>query len=375
MSQQQDDQNRAPGSRPSSPTGNLAGSLGTTSAPNQDTSELELDLIPSPPASATNPDYTNVDGSARVYRFPNSLPPRFGDSSSESNANANERVVTVRDLRTKSCWICSDEDEDPPASFGQPGSSASPSAASSRPKRFVHPCKCTLVAHETCLLRWIDQSRRNHPLNDQVTCPQCKAPYILVNDKTALLKTFEFFDKFLNLVEPVGAIALFGGGFLLACTTYGSVAIRMFLGKDAARRALASPWPWHYWVDIPLIPFALIASRFNIFESAMTWVPTLVAFPLTSLPLVTATAAHERLFERYLESSIFNARAYPPGPALTALIIPWVRVFYLAIKRKVYRTVLSPFYGGRRNADTSGNNNGGRRRRRRSSSSENQRAI
>lgn len=274
----------------------------------------------------------------------------------------NERVVTVRDLRSKSCWICSEEDEHPIPTPSHPSSAASSSAMLSRPRRFVHPCNCTLVAHENCLLRWIDQSKRDHPLQDHVTCPQCKAPYILINNKTTVLKIFEFFDKLVRRVEPFGAIAVLGGSVLVACTTYGCVAIRMVLGKDAAKKALASPWPWHYWVDIPLIPFALIASRLNVFESAMTWLPTLVAFPLTSIPMVSATAAHGRLFDRYLESSIFNARAYPPGPALTALLIPWIRVFYLALKRKVYRAVLSPFYGGRRGANQART---GRRNRRR----------
>lgn len=216
----------------------------------------------------------------------------------------------------------------------------------------MHPCNCTLVAHESCLLRWIDQSKRNHPLQDTVTCPQCKAPYVLINNKTPLLKVLEFFDKLLTRIEPIGAISVIGGSLLVAFTAYGCVAIRMVLGKDAARRALASPWPWHYWIDIPLIPFALIASRLNIFESAMTWVPTLVAFPITSIPMATATAAHGRLFDRYLESSLFSARSYPPGPALTALLVPWIRVFYLALKRKVYRAVLSPFYGGRRSSSS-----------------------
>ncbi|GAC98681.1 hypothetical protein PHSY_006275 [Pseudozyma hubeiensis SY62] len=359
---QHDHSSEASGSRPRSPS----------STAHDDVARLESDLIPSPPASshglsASDPSSAavssaNVDGSARVYRFPSDLPPRFAGSSADPDPN--ERVVTVRDLRSKSCWICSEDDEDPMPSQGQGLSGEAPATPSTRPKRFVHPCNCTLVAHESCLLRWIDQSKRNHPLQNQVTCPQCKAPYILINNKTTLLKIFEFFDKLVTRIEPIGAFSILGGSVLVACTAYGSVAIRMVLGKDAARRALASPWPWHYWVDIPLIPFALIASRLNIFESAMTWVPTIVAFPITSIPMATATAAHGRLFDRYLESSIFSARSYPPGPALTALLVPWIRVFYLALKRKVYRAVLGPFYGSRRSGSSRRTTGTGRNRRR-----------
>lgn len=371
MSDQSGQQNGEPSSRPQTPTSISEQTLATSQ---QEVARLEDDLIPSPPvsgiatpqhssSSVAGPSHSNVDGSARVYRFPNELPPGF--STSASQPDPNQRVVTVRDLRSKSCWICSEEDEDPLVPLGQESSSPGTFTATSRKRRFVHPCNCTLVAHESCLLRWIDQSKRDHPLQDHVTCPQCKAPYILINNKTTTLKIFDFFDRLISRVEPLGAAALLGGSILVACTTYGCVAIRMFLGKDAARRALASPWPWHYWVDIPLIPFALIAARLNVFESAMTWLPTLVAFPLTSLPLATASAAHGRLFNRYLESSITSVRSYPPGPALTALLVPWIRVFYLAIKRKVYRSVLSPFYGGRTGSSSPRNNSNGRRNRRR----------
>nr|CDI56467.1 uncharacterized conserved protein [Melanopsichium pennsylvanicum 4] len=369
MSHQAQDQNQISDASSSSPIDSQSTFSNHVSI---DTATLENDLIPSPPASeiassrsnetqdASSPNYANLDGSSRMYRFPSDLPPRFGDSSSDRDPN--DRVVTIRDLRSKTCWICSDEDEEPlPAQHPSPSTPSSSPAV--RSKRFVHPCNCTLVAHESCLLRWIEQSKRDHPLQDHVTCPQCKAPYIIINNKTTLLKAFEFFDKLITHVEPFGAIALFGGSVLVACTTYGCMAIRMFLGKDAARRALASPWPWHYWVDIPLIPFALIASRLNVFESAMTWVPTLVAFPLVSIPMAGASAAHERLFNSYLESSLVTARAYPPGPALTALLIPWIRVFYLALKRKVYRAVLHPFYGTRRNDESQITGRGRNRRR------------
>ncbi|SJX66110.1 uncharacterized protein SRS1_13570 [Sporisorium reilianum f. sp. reilianum] len=360
MSDRDQNQNHASGSRPRTPP--------STSTANDNVARLENDLIPSPPASSTgnsrtngsstpSASYSNIDGSARVYRFPNDLPPRFAQTRSEPDLN--ERVVTVRDLRSKTCWICSDDDED---ALSASNPTTTPST---RSKRFVHPCNCTLVAHESCLLRWIEQSKRNHPLQDQVTCPQCKAPYILINSKTALLRVFDFFDKFLMRVEPIGAVAVLGGSVLVACTAYGSVAMRMFLGKDAARRALASPWPWHYWVDIPLIPFALIAARLNVFENAMTWVPTLVALPLTNVSMVTASAAHGRLLERYFESSITSARAYPPGPALTALLALWVRIFYLALKRKVYRAVLHPFYGSRRTYNSTTHTTGTGRNRRR----------
>ncbi|PWZ01509.1 hypothetical protein BCV70DRAFT_158291 [Testicularia cyperi] len=341
---------------------------------------LENDLLPSPTAPGSESSvssgyhsrspsnaYANIDGSSRVYRFPAGVPPPFGSGA------VDERVVTVRDLRNKSCWICSEEDEDSHPSSSASSFSGSATTEQRRRRRFVHPCNCTLVAHESCLLQWIEQSRVNHPLQDTVSCPQCKAPYILVENKPVLLRWLESADRVVTRLLPIGSAVAVGGTFLIASTAYGCVAIRLAMGKDAAKRALASPWPWHYWVDIPLIPFALIAAKLRFFDSPVSWIPTIFALPMANLPLTSRSG----LLDRYVEASLLTGRAYPPGPTMTLLLMPWMRVFYLALKRKVYRMVLSPFFrrnsrSNDANADGGSNtnraaeqNSGARRRRRR----------
>lgn len=119
-------------------------------------------LLPSPPRT---PDGTlgaaqsNVDGTVRSYHFPSQPNASASSRSSPPRASPLHTTVTVADLRTKSCWICSEEDEDRPT-FAQSSSSAEGLPGTQRRetpvrgrRRFVHPCRCTLVAHESVSAR------------------------------------------------------------------------------------------------------------------------------------------------------------------------------------------------------------------------------
>lgn len=80
----------------------------------------------------------------------------------------------------------------------------------------------------------------------------------------------------------------------------------------------------------------LVASRLPILANFSTWLPTLVALPVTSAPLPMRRA----MLYRYSAQAAFP-RTYPPSPVLTTLLLPWLRVLYIAVKRQVYRYVLS----------------------------------
>lgn len=60
------------------------------------------------------------------------------------------------------------------------------------PRRWVHPCKCTLVAHESCLLDWIRASEKNPSKTTAsvLRCAQCGGKYEIVSEKTRDLKFF-----------------------------------------------------------------------------------------------------------------------------------------------------------------------------------------
>lgn len=162
----------------------------------------------------------------------------------------------------------------------------------------------------------------------------------MIDKKSSLLKLFELLDRLLDRAAvPFGAAVILGGSVLIASTAYGCVALRLVLGKDAARRLLASPWPWHYWLDIPIIPFALVAEKLRLFGTRLPWVPTLIVG--AHFPIVLS---HYYFVDRVMESFLQVSWHFPPSPTLTAVLVPWVRAFYLAFKRKVYKAVLGHFY-------------------------------
>jgi hypothetical protein len=80
----------------------------------------------------------------------------------------------------------------------------------------------------------------------------------------------------------------------------------------------------------------------------MMWLPTFVAFPITHVPFASATLSWTQPYAptwkwRQPRGQIASARIFPPGPALTILLVPWIRIFYLSLKRKITRKVLSRF--------------------------------
>ena len=81
----------------------------------------------------------------------------------------------------------------------------------------------------------------------------------------------------------------------------------------------------------------LVASRLPILANFSAWLPTLVALPISSAPMPTRRAL---MMYKYSAQAMFP-RSYPPSPVLTTLLLPWLRVLYIAVKRRVYRHVLS----------------------------------
>jgi RING-variant domain len=98
-----------------------------------------------------------------------------------------------------------------------------PAESEDPPRQWTHPCKCTLVAHESCLLRWIQtsQSDRSRAPN-ALKCPQCGSTYELVSDDPMLLRILRRGNKFLErigrtftLFGAVGVLAVFSSGMCL----------------------------------------------------------------------------------------------------------------------------------------------------------------
>ncbi|KAI0764101.1 hypothetical protein BC629DRAFT_1541883 [Irpex lacteus] len=209
-------------------------------------------------------------------------------------------VPTVNDLRVKLCYICREEEQydDPPHP----------------PVEWVHPCNCTLVAHEKCLLNWI-QSSQEEPSRKKkaLKCPQCGTTYELESYNPPLL-------KFLNNLNASAAVA---GKVVFACGVAGGVAacasglyfhtpVQQFLGKEMYDTLLSddiSRWPWHAFANLPLIPISLLFARTRN----------------TTLPLISIGLS----LPAHLDMA--------PSPAMVTVMLPLVIRTYKAMIKRLER--------------------------------------
>lgn len=119
----------------------------------------------------------------------------------------------------KLCYICREEEQYDGTSSHLVGQTSDDQAALTDPPHppveWVHPCNCTLVAHEKCLLNWI-QSSQEEPARKKkaLKCPQCGTTYELESYNPPLL-------KFLNNLNASAAVA---GKVVFACGVAGGVA-------------------------------------------------------------------------------------------------------------------------------------------------------
>ncbi|KAF8535550.1 hypothetical protein BDD12DRAFT_854921 [Trichophaea hybrida] len=200
----------------------------------------------------------------------------------------------------KRCWICfaSDSEEEKPRGDWRA------------------PCKCSLVAHEACLLDWIADMQKTGietGSNQTPACPQCKTQIRLKEEQSVVL---DMIDQAGRIAGRAGAFVAFGGvGSVLfvGCTVYGVNTIYTICGPEYANEILLGrdsefQWTWRLGVGLPLIPFVLIASRTRIFDSILPVLP--VIFFCHTDPL------HFTL---------------PPSPQITLALLPYIRSFYNTI--------------------------------------------
>lgn len=178
------------------------------------------------------------------------------------------------------------------------------------------PCKCTLVAHEACLLDWIADMQKTgmeNGSNQKPACPQCKTPIGLKEEQSLVL---DVVDSVGRMAGKFGAFVAFGGvGSVLfvGCTVYGVNTIYTICGPEYANEILLGrnsefQWTWRLGVGLPLIPFVLIASRTRVFDSVLPVLPV--------------------IFFCHTDPLYFTL---PPSPQITLAILPYIRSLYNAL--------------------------------------------
>ncbi|KAH7882683.1 hypothetical protein F5I97DRAFT_1816781 [Phlebopus sp. FC_14] len=257
---------------------------------------------------------------------------------------AQQPTPTISDLRVKLCYICREEERYDGTNMGH-------TVPEDPPRAWTHPCNCTLVAHESCLLQWIQSSQQNRSrAANALKCPQCGSAYELESNNPLILRILNAANRGLSTMGKIVTVASvtvvvisLGTGIYILCTAYGAYALREFLGTEMFDLLLSddpSNWPWHSFINLPLIPLGLIISRLPIKTSITPLVPILLAWP-TSAPV----RPNDRLIVDHWQEILSRPQrrdlfpllpSWPPPPMLLGL-------FVLPIVREAYKRLISQF--------------------------------
>ncbi|KAJ7454910.1 hypothetical protein B0H11DRAFT_2068015 [Mycena galericulata] len=231
-----------------------------------------------------------------------------------------DRPPTLADLRVKLCYICREEEK--------------ASDATGPPRAWVHPCNCTLVAHESCLLEWIKSSEGTGREAGARQCPQCKTQYEVESKNPAVLRFLRAIDKSLAKSDLVFYLA--GFYFVVravyrAHIGYGAWALRKYIGSEMFDLLLSndrSNWPLIAKFNIVLIPAGLVLSRLGLNYTISALVATWPTFAFIPFPtqLVDETAFTNA---NIVGGSSGTMLPWPPSPLVFGFVIlPVCRQLY-----------------------------------------------
>ncbi|KAK5208894.1 hypothetical protein LTR20_010685 [Exophiala xenobiotica] len=217
----------------------------------------------------------------------------------ESNTSTRPPALSRTSTFGKKCWICmSDASEDDP----------------NNPPIWRSPCKCSLTAHESCLLDWVadlehtkNNSKRKKP---QIQCPQCKSEIKISRPRSYVVDGYRTIDRAMGrMVLPgLGVAAL--GTFYAGAWIHGFQSVYVVFGpEDAAQifyRASRKPWIFAY----AFIPINLIFARTHYAEFI--------------LPGGTLFLLSTQLSDKFeLDMTI-----WPPRPSTVFACLPAMRTMY-----------------------------------------------
>lgn len=115
-----------------------------------------------------------------------------------------------------------------------------PIASDNPPRPWTHPCNCTLIAHEDCLLRWIQTSQSTPSRAAQaLKCPQCGTSYELESNGSVLLdvlgsgnKLLQRMGRYFTVFAAAATAGLVGTTVYVCLTAYGAWAVKQFIGTE-----------------------------------------------------------------------------------------------------------------------------------------------
>lgn len=216
--------------------------------------------------------------------------------------DAPERPVALSRTSTfgKKCWIClMDATEDD----------------QTNPPIWRTPCKCSLTAHDQCLLDWVagleDPKTIKRQGTPQILCPQCKSEIRITRPRSYIVDAYRAVDRTLaRAVLPAVGLS-FTGSVYAGLWVHGFMSVYMVFGEEEARRLrdIASVSYWSL-ASYGLIPINLIMARTNYADFVL---------PGGSLYLL-ATQVNENLE--------IDMTIWPPLPSTVFACLPVMKKAY-----------------------------------------------
>ncbi|KZV87199.1 hypothetical protein EXIGLDRAFT_752348 [Exidia glandulosa HHB12029] len=226
------------------------------------------------------------------------------------------RSPTVDDLRVRSCFICRDEDVYIP---GQ--------RRTRQDHGFVHACRCTLVAHERCILEWMDSGDENRR-----HCAVCKAEYIVIGRPPP--RIFSLIRAGEDVLNRAGQTVLWAGaagvglgatfGVFFVVLSYSAHASYWMLGSEMATYFLAdrNGLPDYAMLMLPVVPlvfYDIARSSSGGLVHLLSWMSMLVPMRPFSPGDTDVT------FGRSMQQLVWD---WPPSPWLLTTLFPLFRHLY-----------------------------------------------
>lgn len=200
------------------------------------------------------------------------------------------------------------------------------------------PCPCVLVAHEKCLLAWINDVENEKRGSAKILCPQCKTELQIVRPHSRVVNLFRSVEHLRHTLLVPGVLAIVGSAGYQTLRMFGIHAINEIFGVEDGFRILHALYEtpdfyeksilirnlnhlrdhWRLDIGLPLIPTVLIASRTTFADSILPVLPIIF--------FANFTSPNEGL----------NNGNWPPSAALSISLLPYIRGAYNAYWERVW---------------------------------------
>ncbi|KAJ3789582.1 hypothetical protein GGU10DRAFT_384087 [Lentinula aff. detonsa] len=227
------------------------------------------------------------------------------------------KAPSINDLRVRECYICRQEEryDDAPE----------------KRREWVHPCKCKLIAHQSCLMNSITRS------TNQAKCPQCGYEYQIQRNLTFLTSSllfrigdtiFQAMGTSFLATSAVGLVTFTAVTVLAVGTGYGAIAVREYFGSGLSDLLLTDdPTNWHvgHHLLLCLTPLRLVSPFMNL----GTFTPLFFIWPSIPPRSVREQLARESNgVDGAFPTNPSKKQPWPPGLKTFGFIVAGTSIVY-----------------------------------------------